>query len=527
MNKKLPVITFEGLFFYSCLAVSLLVVIFNSTNPSLDGPSHLYNAKIINYLLNGNEFVGKYYAINKVPVPNITDHYLLALFMNIFSWQVAEKLLVVLYLVSFSLLFRRLIKEWKGTNTSLSIFAIPFSFSLFYYIGFYNFCLSFPLLFGMLIYHRKYFSGKDNKPVLKNYVILCLIATLLYFTNGLAFLFAALAIFLFELVAVTGLSSKKINTDRPFYLKRLLPSLGIWLPGVICFIIFLYKIPISSDFNRIPFLDLIRWIYTIKPLVVYDGSEERFTKPIFCLLGIALFSVIYYKVRKKNLRKFNSSDEFLFLTLISFLLYLFVPNDTTVGMMSHRLCYFVFIFFLIWVALQENYKIVGWIVSAALMCIHFTFLFYIHQPEIADLNGKREMVEEAGKGIKPNSVVLVANVAENWTLGHLADYLGTDKPLIILPNYEPEDEWFATSWNNRTMPRILLDGKDFVPPYLSKYHTFSNETKAVEYIFIYGNYDKIVYSREWKILNDILNRDYKPIYASTDGFIHVFSLPGE
>jgi hypothetical protein len=205
MIKRFQAIKLEGVFFYSCLIASLLVVIFNPSNPTIDGPSHLYNTRVINYLISGNGFLSDYYSLNKIPVPNLTDHYLPALFMSIFKWQTAEKLLQVIYLLGFSLLFRALIRQWKEANIGLSIFAIPFSFSIFYYSGFYNACLSFPFLFGTFIYYQKHFSGEDNKPSPKKYVVLCLLITLIYFTNGLAFLFAWLGLFLFELPYFAGI----------------------------------------------------------------------------------------------------------------------------------------------------------------------------------------------------------------------------------------------------------------------------------------------------------------------------------
>ena len=358
--KALP---FERILFYSCLLVSLLVVVSNVTNPTLDGPAHLYNAQIINYLIHGNKFISNYYTLNKVPVANLTDHYLLALFLNFFSWQAAEKIIDILYLLSFSLLFRMLIRQWNSSNIGLSIFAIPFSFSYMYYIGFYNFCLSFPLLFGIIIYYRKHFSDIGHVPSLKKYSILCLLFTLIYFTNGLAFLFVGLVLVSYEIFLLIPLFSTKISIEKRVVLKRLLFFFLVGVPGLLFFIVFLHKVPVHSGKGSLSFSELMHWIYITRPLFAYALTEYKYPQCFFYLITVALLIAIYYRVKKKDKIAFNSSDVLLFLSVITLFIYLITADDASVGMMSVRLCYFFFIFLLLWIASQQGSKIVTWIIS--------------------------------------------------------------------------------------------------------------------------------------------------------------------
>lgn len=519
MNKRITLALFERILFYSCLAVSLLAVILNTTNPTLDGPAHLYNAHNILYILSGNEFICHFFSLNKIPVANLTDHYLLALFMSLFSWQAAEKLLIVLYLSGFSILFRKLISQWNRANIGLSIFAIPFSFSFLYYIGFYNFCLSFPLLFGMLIYFQKHFAGTGSKPSKTNYFILCFIATLIYFTNGLTFMFAGLAMFLLALPTIYF--DKKIN------FKKLLLSILVLLPGSICFIIFLLKVSIEANPGAVAFPELMRWIYVARPLAVFVSGEDKYTRYISLLIAFAMVTAIWIRVKKKSEFKFNKSDMFFLITIIAFSLFILVPDGASVGMMSIRLCYYFFIFLLIWVSLQQGSKIVTWLCYSVIIALHFTLLFKVHQPEILKLNAQVENIRNAGTIIKPNSIVLTADVTDNFMLFHFPDYLGIDKPLVIIGNYETNDGWFATKWNNYKMPRILLDGRDSVPPNLNIHWKASNETKNVDYVFIYGDYNNFQQRDDKKILNGILQKDYKLIYTSVDKHIHIFGLSAD
>jgi len=498
----------------------------NPSNPSLDGPSHLYNAKLINYLLGGDKFISHYYSLTKLPVANLTDHYLLAFFITVFSWQVSEKILVVLYLLSFSFLFRKLIKQWGSMNIGLSIFAIPFSFSSFYYMGFYNFCLSFPLLFGILIYYHKYFVGEGKRTAFKNYSILCLLATLLYFTNGLNFLFAGLSLFLLEMNVPIRLWQGKLAAPIKMDFKRLLSFSLIWAPGVACFLVFIFKVHINSGNFRISIRNIVHLINVIKPLTVDSGRDEIWTRVILYLICTSLLVAIYFRVKRTTQFKTNPSDIFLLVAFISFLLFVIVPNNASVGMMSLRFLYFSFVCIVLWIALQPNNKIITWAISIALMVIHFTMLLNIHQPIISNLNKQVELVEEAGKVIKPNSIVLAKDYTNNWLLFHFADYMGVEKPLVILENYEADDGWFATAWNNYTVPKILINGEGPNSGYYNMYCNPSPETKAVDYIVVYGNYKDTIQRPDAKVMKSILSMDYKLIYTSTDNNIHIFSLAG-
>ena len=225
--------------------------------------------------------------------------------------------------------------------------------------------------------------------------------------------------------------------------------------------------------------------------------------------------------------RFNQSDVFLLLSAIACLCFFIVPNGASVGMMTTRLCNYFFIFLLFWIAMQKGSKIITWMVSFVVIAIHFTLLFTVHQPVIADLNSELKNVREAGGSIKPNSIVLNIDLNGNWFLNHFPDYLGVDKPLVILGNYEANDGWFAITWNNGTIPHIQLDGKDSIPPFFNEHWKPSGETKAIDYVFVYGNYEDLLQKQDWKTLNEILVKDYKLVYNSPDKRIHIFSLAGK
>jgi hypothetical protein len=517
MIKKIKALSLESIFFHGCLLLGLTVVIWNPLNPTLDGPSHIYNAQLINYLVKGNRFISDYYTLNKIPAPNLADHYLLALLLNVFSWQVSEKLMSVLYLLSFPLLFRKLIKQWNDANVGLSIFAIPFSFSYLYYMGFYNFCLSFPVLFGLIIYYRKYFCDDSRQPSAWNYLLISIIATLLYFTNGLAFVIGGILLFLFEFFRWIG----HFKQYRKVLLKRVLFFLLIWVPGILCFIAFLRQVHTNSGPYGLTFPELMDWVRIVRPLLVYGVTETKYTQYFFYAACICFLTSVYLRAKSGNLLKFYVSDSILLLSAIIFVLYLVIPDAASVGWMSVRLSYFFFIFIIMWIATQKGSKLVTWGIAIFVMIIHFKLLLRVHQPVISGLTKKVKTLEEAGKFIKPNTVMLSVDVTGDWLAYHLPDYIGADKPVVIVDNYEANDGWFAVSWNTYTLPQMLLNGKSLAPPFDNLSPVSASE---INYIFVYGQYDDILQKQQWETLRKIINEEYTVTYVSPNSDIHIFSL---
>ncbi len=523
--KRFSGITIESIFFYACLTVSVGAIIFCGSFPTLDGPSHLYNARIADYIIAGNKFIKSYYAQSTTPVPNITDHYLLTLFCSFLSFASAEKLIQLICVVGFCALFRRLVWRFNPSGIGMSIFAIPFAFSLLYYLGFYNFCLSFPLLFIIILYYHKWFSNSSTKPSAYKYIVLSLISVVLYFTNALAFLFAGLVLFMFEIQIVLPIVLRKVSLpEKNNALKRLLLYTMVWIPGLIFFGIFTHRVTMISNWSNLSVTELFNWLKEVRPLIVYTGDESVYTHWFFYAMLVGFGMAIFYRIKDKSLLKFSGFDVFLLAFIFTLICYFVVPDGTSVGMMSVRLCIYLFVFFLLWLAMQKSNVAITWIIAVVVMCIHFMLFFNVHLPAETGLEKETEVVRAAGNLIEPNSVVLDIDVTGNWLYGHFGDYIAEDKPLVIIPNYEADDCWFGTIWNN-DMPQIIYNDKDSASKYCNLPGADDAKmTKEIDYIFIHGDYGAILRDAKWSGVKDGIIKKYKMLYAAADSNIHIFSL---
>jgi len=326
--KRFSGVIAERIFFYFCLTATIVALIVSGIVPTLDGPAHVYNAHVTDYIVSGNKFISSYYTLSKAPSPNYVDHYLLALFSSFLSFDWAEKLMQIICVTGFAVFFRRLVWQFNPLGIGLSVFGIPFAFTMLFYLGFYNFCLSFSILFAVVIYYNKWFSNSAENPLLYRYIILSLLTLLLYFTNGLAFLFAGFISGMFEIVAVLPLIRKKVVAPGKYIvLKRLVMFAIVWLPGLLLFACFMKNMPNYADSADHKFAELVGWIPMVRPLVVYTGDDSEYTNLFFYAMLVALGTAILIRVRNKTIFRFTVSDVFLFAFLLHWYAILQCPME--------------------------------------------------------------------------------------------------------------------------------------------------------------------------------------------------------
>lgn len=519
-------ITAESIFFYSCLAATLVILIFLGSFPTLDGPSHTYNAKIADYLLSGNKFISTYYSLSTRPSPNYTDQYLLAFFCKFLSFASAGKLMEIIYVISFPVLFRRLVWRFNPGGIGMSILSIPFAFNMLFFLGFYNFCLSFSLIFAIILYYHKWFYNKPEVASLSRYLMLMLLAVLLYFTNGLAFLFAGLILGMFELYTLFPVIFKRVPiTEKFLLLKHISLFIAVWIPGLILFWFFMSQTPAYTTSEQHSFSELLQWLKEVRVMVVFTGNEVDYTQWMFYVLLLALVSALITRYKAGELFKFKGQGIFFIAFICALVMYFVVPDGLSVGMMSIRFCVYVFMFFILWLAMQPNFKIVTWLVAVTCMYIHFMLFINVHIPAENDLENQSEIVKAASDFIEPNSIVLDVNLSDNWLYSHMGDYLAaTGKPLVIVPNYEADDCWFATVWN-ADMPQIIYNEQDSIPGFCNlPGDPNAPLVKEIDYVFLHGDYNKLMNAPKFSGIREGILKKYNMFYSSPDSSICVYEL---
>lgn len=500
-NIKQLLNKWEPLLFIGIALLNMFPVMQGKFFGNMDGASHLYNANLIKELLFGdNPLISSYFTFNPEPVPNLLTHFLLALFNVFLPSFLAEKLLLVLYLLGLPLAFRALIKHINPDNILASYFIFPFTYSYMFLLGFYNF--SFAIIFMLLAlrYWLKYREELNSKRIL----ILVVIVALCYFSHLFLFVIFLMATgviltfnFFTKLIPDLGLykaTSKFFKSIASLILVVLLPlSLAAY-----------YVLSRSGDSHYI-FLELRELIDSIKnvrTIIAYNATvEEAYTKKIFLVFGIILIIVLYnwvnrlldqYKQSKsiQSLGALLVSKNMVWAIIPAFLLilYLIMPDEDGSGAyFSSRIALFLFLFYILWMSAQQLKK---WLLLLGVLVVLFLNFklnkFYYNT--IKDLNKTVASCYDVADQIPENSIVLPLSYTDNWLMGHFF-YIGLDKPTVVLENYECSWGYFPLLWNYDDMPNAKLGGKIQTNEVACLYWptNYLNGSSSIDYIFVLGH----------------------------------------
>ncbi len=492
--SKLKNIAKEKYLFLLIVVLNALPLFVAPAFITLDGGAHAYNANVIKELIfNSGSIYHQFYEFNPEPVPNWITHVLLVIFHFILPYVFAEKLIVFLFFVLTPFFFRKTILLLNPENKAMSYAILPFLHFLMLYLGFFNF--TYGILFCFIgIY---YFTKHQQQLKIKNWAILFLIFTLTYFSHIFPFiilLMYCMSALFFSYVKVEGRALKSLFIKL---FKELLPKLILMIVLVSPFLYLLNNYFASRPtFNRETFLekiDLVRMIYRLKPLQVYSDDELRFTKIMTVWIGVfGLIAIFYlfknYIQKKQTFISDVVKHNFIFLSLVlSVLLYVTPDDDGYGGFISIRITLFIWYFIMFWLATQPLHKKIQWVFVVGLLAIQAPLL-------MKRVNGIQwtysgfAKVKDMANYIEPGSKVVQLDFDDaNWLGHHLSNYLATDKPIVVLDNYEATKKYFPLIWKDDYIPNLKIAQLNmFETCNYWKSNIYNPETAQVDYVLLLG-----------------------------------------
>jgi len=518
----------EILFFYFCIALNALPILLFRFFPSMDGPAHLYNANVLSQLCRDqSEVLHHYYTINPALVPNWTSHVLLAGFKVFLPAFLAEKVLLLLYVVGLPLTFRKFISCIAPSQSALTYIIFPFIYNYLFCLGFYNLSLSIILLFaGLTIAIRQI-----QAPSLRGWMGQAILFLLTYFTHP--FSFALLVLGSFAIWAAQCLFSP-VPPSTSLFQRFLSARPNLVRLGFACFIpvlLLLHFYATQHFYNsgqRLSTGEIMRYLKDLRPLICYNYNLElRLTEHLYHLFAgltaIAFYERIngvisgQYSKMERFKRFFQPNDVWLSLALLLLVLLFVVPNSASAGMMSDRFALFFFLFWATWLAVQP---LRPWLLrTATIIILVLNFgLTYRYIRVAKDQNKIVAQCVAASQYIPAGSTVLPLNYANNWLVPHFSNYLGIEKPMLILENYEADTGWFPLLW--RTARPSPIFGDDIAPACLPGFTGPLGTAIPVDYVFLLG---KLNQTDSCQVrIKEILDHDYESVYHSDNAAVFLY-----
>jgi hypothetical protein len=287
---------------------------------------------------------------------------------------------------------------------------------------------------------------------------------------------------------------------------------------------FFLTVSFPGTVQRYASSELLKWTNDVRSLIVFSyAKEEIITEQFFHLL---LFLLLISFLVNRDL--FSLKEKFAhpkmmvaYFPLVLAIIFLFaLPDGSSAGMMSDRLSLMMYLFFVILIVSQPLPRRIKIIFSVLFISLH-VILITKHSPTLLELNANAKTINETASHMEDNSIVLPVNLSDNWLQGHFSNYLGTDKPLVILENYEVNVGWFPLQWNANA-PNILHGNLELVSS-IEWPISHNKEPKQIDYIFLYGNCSKIE-GEDWKKLKEIISANYNLFYESKNKYIRLYKI---
>ncbi len=442
------------LIFFVFLILHLLPLFSVDVLLTLDGSSHLYNSKLFNEILAGNESVSTLFQINKELVPNYVGHLLLSVFLTFLNPIIALKALHVLYVVGIAFAFRNLVLQLNPKNGRMSVLIFPVVYSMPFISGFYNFSLA---LIFLLVGLAFWFKNDGHKSI-DFYIKLAFLMLLTYFSHS--FTFGVLCLSLGILV-IARYGVKSYREWLPEGLKLIVAAI---IP-IVLGLLFVSKRETTNSY--LSFEEL--WTKIVSFDFIFSFQNQTSFWVLSLVFIVLLFSVLRNKKGKVELGVISLTVLFL---------YFLLPDSVGyASVFSVRTLLITYLFFMVWFAVEHRNRFIQF-------CVIITLLFYQNNRmnEFSEWmipkNNRAKEVLAVSELIPANSIIKPIRTLNVWQYFHISNLLGVKKPQIILENYEALHDYFPVKWTenledknkNQTSDyfKTSIDNKDYSIDYLVK-----------------------------------------------------------
>lgn len=415
--------------------------------PTLDGPTHLYNARIIVSLLSGDPGATRFFALDPFPEPNWLGHAIMAAVMCLSSAQAAEKTVMLLYVVGLPLSFRFAARRLGATNALGQLLVFPFIYGFTFRIGFLNFSLGLPLLLISIGVGIR----AMNAPSRRTFYPLAGLLLALYFAHLTCFLMAVLALVTLAYPKAWATSHEGGITWLAAYWRRAKPLLLAALPGLaLCMAFFVVHQDPRTDLKRLPMADLLTDLVTGRPFVALSDGEAPGARLItWAMMALTMVAILTGHRSAAQ----RAGDNWALVPFgLSLAAYLLVPDQmATGGFITVRLLLFVYLFWAIWLALQPARH---WLSNALLLVLSCAQLFQlrIHYDHTKGLNDELADLLAIGHGVPKDAALIPLNYSGNWMHSNFPCYLGAINSANVLDNFGARTAHMPVRWRGGSDP---------------------------------------------------------------------------
>jgi hypothetical protein len=514
--------------FYLAVLINIFPILCYRFFATLDGPAHLYNSQVIKTLWFDNSgIVNEFFKLNENLVPNWTGHFLLAILNFILPSYVSEKIFLIVYLVMLPIGFRALIAQQNKELVVFSYFIFPFTYSLLFCLGFYNFSIALALALVTLSVWISYLK-KPNP--FRSTLLMCFLLMACYFSHVFVFLIVIICICIYQLMhLMQQLKFEKVPKQQIIrhHLNKFFFLLLSGVPSFILCASFLFSRDSGGITVHLKMQELKDSLFELIPLTgfIHGGEKEYnilFRNLILATLFLGLsaqfrgFLNSENKIHYLTYKLINPKNTWLLMALLSMFMYFFLPDiDGGAGYVSVRILLISLLFFTIWTVLTNPPGWTIWIVIPIIIYCRVNSSSF-HTKVLDESSKVANEFYSVGKLIPTNNSLLSIHATQSWMYGHFPNYLGVDHAIALLDNYECDISYFPVSWNLEQIPNNYFGNiKSGETNCVIWKSNELNKKRKIDYVFVNGALDNLVDTCKSKLLFN-LQENYQSIYKSNN-----------
>ncbi|HEY0977239.1 MAG TPA: hypothetical protein VGE21_07190 [Flavobacteriales bacterium] len=427
-------------FFWTMALVHLAPIWCAPWYVSLDGPCHLYNARLLHDLLQGDPYTTTFFVLNPFPEPYWSGQLLMALGFSVLPGWLVEKLVFTTIILGTAFAFRKLTRTLAPDRPWTALLAMPFLLHYGLPMGFINFGLSLPLL--LLTVHWTLTALRGPVHPLKALVLF----TLLYFTHP--------STFVVTLGISVMLTLAAWRSAAPTQARRCLRAVVIGAAaGCALLLAYILHHPTARGATaRIPVPDLLTWIGEGRAFNALGVDGELLTSSICAIVLLVLMTASGVLLFRRS----AGTRVWALLTLCGLAAYLLVPDVMAGGSStSPRVLLFLFLLMALWIVATPLPR---WTYAGlAILVLSDAAHTVIQTRSAMDLSRSVEDLLSVSAQLERNSVLLPLNYSDNWMHSNISNYLGVqEQRVVVLDNFVATAPFAPVRWREEMLPYAAI-----------------------------------------------------------------------
>jgi hypothetical protein len=462
--------------------------------PSQDGPSHVYNARLLLLMLQGRlPEAGAYYELHLAAFPNWVTHAALATLLTTVSASWAERLLLTGYVIALPLSFGYAVAAVRPASAHLTALVLPFVYNKWLHEGFYNRSLALVPFFLAIGYYVR----RRGRLGLHESLALAAIVLWTYFSTATSLVVLVLTLLAF---ALAFSASERDGGSRVRAWRARVSGLLALVPA--CALLAWFSLEQHPQTTgRGPGL-VERGVYlgNLYDVVAYDRLEAWIAAVFAGALAIGGLTSLWGRLRT---RRSSPLDALLVVTVLLAAAYALAPQVSIPGVRSEpqhlRLSLHVLLAALLWVAAAVPARMGRLLAAAALATA--AALTCVRLPLYSSFDGLVDEQLSLAAAIPRAAVFLPVSfdyegsgivrrrIAEDWIVGplwHAGARVAAARDLVSLDDYEAATLHFPLRYRAGANPfELLVDPANGSPGCLRLGRFNRVAPRPVEYILLF------------------------------------------